>query len=261
MTAEKTLNLIKQIGFFVENEPSAFGIFHLCWLAATVLAILFALKFYDKKMLNLAYTVTAVVMIIGEVYKQIVLSFNQTGDFKYQWYFFPMQFCSTPIYTFTLCALLRKGKLYDWLSVYNGTYCLFAGFTVLMLPDTVYSNYLGVCVQSMLHHVLMVIVGVIALKTYVKNLSVKLFLGSFGVFLFFFVIAEILNFLIPLITSQPVNMYFISKGMDLDMPILSHVKEAFPYWVFVSMYALVYTEIAIGIAYLFFKLSNKKTKY
>ena len=65
MTAEKTLNLIKQIGFYVENKPSAFGIFHLCWLAATVLAILFALKFYDKKMLNLAYTVTAVVMIIG----------------------------------------------------------------------------------------------------------------------------------------------------------------------------------------------------
>ena len=197
MTAEKTLNLIKQIGFYVNNKPNAFGLFHVCWLVATCLAILFALKFYDKKMLYVAYVVTAVVMIIGEIYKQIILSFNQTGDFKYQWYYFPMQFCSTPIYTYTLCAFLRKGKLYDWLSVYNGTYCLFAGLTVLMLPDTVYSNYLGVCVQSMLHHVLMVVVGAIALKTYVKNLSIKLFLGALGVFLFFLFIAEILNFALP----------------------------------------------------------------
>ena len=42
-------------------------------------------------------------------------------------YYFPMQFCSTPIYTITLCAILGKGKLYDWLSIYNGTFCLFAG--------------------------------------------------------------------------------------------------------------------------------------
>ena len=76
-----------------------------------------------------------------------------------------------------------------------------------------------------------------------------------------FAIAEVLNFAIPVLTTQKVNMYFISKGMDLDMPILSHVKRAFPYWVFVGMYALVYTEIAIGVAYLFYKLANRKKKY
>ena len=113
----------------------------------------------------------------------------------------------------------------------------------------------------MLHHVLMVIVGAIALKTYAKNLSVKLFLGALGVFLFFFIIAEILNFAIPLISTQQVNMYFISKGMDLDMPVLSHVKKAFPYWVFVSMYAIVYTEIAIGVSYLFYKIANIEKRY
>ena len=261
MTDEKTLNLIKQIGFYVNDKPNAFGLFHICWLAGTVLAILLALKIYDKKMLRISYIVTSTIMIIGEIYKQIVLSFNQTGEFIYQWYFFPMQFCSTPIYTFTLCAILGKGKLYDSLSIYNGTYCLFAGIVVLFTPDTVYSNYLGICVQSMLHHVLMIIVGAIALRAYAKNLSVKHFLGAIGVFLFFFAIAEVLNFAIPVLTTQKVNMYFISKGMDLDMPILSHVKRAFPYWVFVGMYALVYTEIAIGVAYLFYKIANRKKKY
>ena len=261
MSAEKMLDLVKKLGLLVTEAPNAWGLFHIGWLVGTALAILLALKFYDKKLLRISYIITAVIMIVGEVYKQYILSYNQTGEFKYQWYYFPMQFCSTPIYTFTLCAILGKGKLYDWLSVYNGTYCLFAGLTVLMIPSTVYSNYLGVCIQSMLHHVLMVIVGAIALRTYAKNLSIKMFLGAFGVFLFFFIIAEILNFAIPMLTSQQVNMYFISKGMDLDMPILSHVKKAFPYPIFASMYAIVYTEIAIGISYLFYKISNPKIKY
>ena len=261
MTAEKMLDLVKKLGLLVSETPTAFGFFHIGWLVGTALAIILALKFYDKKLLRVSYIITSVIMIVGEVYKQFILSYNQTGEFKYQWYYFPMQFCSTPIYTFTLCAILGKGKLYDWLSVYNGTYCLFAGLTVLAIPSTVYSNYLGVCIQSMLHHVLMVIVGAIALKTYAKNLSVKLFLGALGVFLFFFIIAEILNFAIPLISTQQVNMYFISKGMDLDMPILSHVKKAFPYWVFVSMYAIVYTEIAIGVSYLFYKIANIEKRY
>lgn len=261
MTATQMLSLIKKIGLHVSQAPRAFGLFHIGWLVGTAIAIFLALKFYDKRLLRISYVVTSIIMVVGEIYKQFVLSYNQTGEFIYQWYYFPMQFCSTPIYTFTLCAILGKGKLYDYLSVYNGTYCLFAGLTVLAMPSTVYTSYMGVCIQSMLHHVLMVIVGAIALKTYAKNLSVKLFLGALGVFLFFFAIAEILNFVIPILTSQQVNMYFISKGMDLDMPILSHVKKAFPYPVFVSMYAIVYTEIATGVAYLFYKIANVKKKY
>ena len=261
MTAEKTLDLVKKIGLFTSDKPEAFGLFHIVWLIVTVVAVLLALNFYNKKMLRISYIITSIVMIVGEIYKQFILSFNQTGDFIYQWYYFPMQFCSTPIYTFTLCAILGKGKLYDWLSVYNGAYCLFAGLTVLLMPSTVYSEFLGICIQSMLHHVLMIIVGAIALRAYAKSLSVKLFLGGFGVFLFFFIIAEALNFVIPIITTQQINMYFISKGVDLDMPLLSHVKRAFPYPVFVSMYAIVYTEIAMGISYLFYKIANVKKKY
>lgn len=260
MTATKTLELINQIGFHVEKGPVEFGIFHICWLIGIALSIVLTLKFYDKNSLRVLYAITSVVMIIGEIYKQIVYSF-QTGAFVFQWYYLPIQFCSTPIYTFALCAILGKGKLYDWLSVYNGSYCLFAGLTVLLLPSTVYSNYLGVCIQSMIHHGLMIIVGLAAIKTYAKNLSIKNFLGALGVFLFFFIIAEGLNFIIPVLTSQPVNFYFISKGINLDMPVLSHVKKAFPYWVFISLFAIVYTEIAVGITYLANSLANKKEKY
>ena len=261
MTAEKMKDLVYKIGFHVSNQPKAWGLFHIGWLLGVALAIFLVLKFYDKKLLNVAYTVTAVIMIVGEIYKQFILSFNNTGEFIYQWYYFPLQFCSTPIYTFTLCAILKKGKLYDWLSVYNGAYCTFAGLTVLVMPSTVYSSFLGICIQSMLHHVLMVVVGAIALRAYAKNLSVKLFLGGLGVFLFFFVIAVIFNFVIPTLTGQAVNMYFISKNKDLDMPILSHVKKAFPYPIFASMYVIVYTEIAVGISYLFYKIANVKKKY
>ena len=261
MTAEKMLNLVRKLGLHGFEVPGAWGLFHISWLIGTVLAIFLAYSFYDKKMLRISYVISSVIMIIGELYKQFVLSYTDTGEFQYKWYFFPMQFCSTPLYTFTLCAILGKGKLYDWLSVFNGAYCMFAGITVLMIPSSVESSYLGISIQSMLHHMLMVVVGAIALKTYAKTMSINLFLGGLGVFLFFYAIAVILNFTLPTLTGQEVNMYFISKYMDKDVVILSHVKKAFPYWLFVSMYAIVYTEIAVGLSYLFYKIVNTKRKY
>lgn len=253
-------NFIKTIGFWRERPNVPFDLFHLFWLIFTFVGIILVVTFYDKKSLRILYTVSAILMLIGEIYKQFVYSFS-TGTFDYQWYYFPMQFCSTPLYAFTLASILKKGKLYDYISAYSGTYCIFAGMTVLLIPQTVFSPYLGVSVQSMLHHSLMVIVGAAALREYAKTFSLKLFMGGFYIFIFFFIIAEVLNFVIPLTTGEQVNMYFISKYMDLDVPFLSHVKKAFPYWFFVFLYALVYSEISIGVAYASHKLANRKKRY
>ena len=233
---------------------------HLIWIATTVLGAILFIKFYDKKLLNYLYLIAVIIMLVGEIYKQLVLSFL-TGKFLYQWYYFPLQFCSTPIYTYLLATILKKGKLYDWLGGYHSTYCIFAGLTVMAFPSSVYSHHLGIYVQSMIHHSLMIWVGVCALKTYAKTFNVKQFLGAFGVFVIFLTIAEIFNLLIPTLTGQPVNMYFIGNSMNIDLPILSHVKNAFPYPFFVFIYILVYTEISIGLAFLFYKIANKKKKY
>ncbi|MBE5741916.1 MAG: hypothetical protein E7360_01195 [Clostridiales bacterium] len=260
MTVEQMKDFVYKLSFYSNYAPKPFDYIHLSWIFITLLGVFFVLKFYDEKLLRPLYLVSTIVMWIGEIYKQFVYSFL-TGEFAYQWYYFPLQFCSTPIYTYLIALILKKGKLYDWLGAYHSTYCLFAGITVMAFPSSVYSHYMGVCIQSMLHHSLMIVVGACALKTYAKNFSIPQFLGGMGVFLVLLIIAEVFNLVIPDLTGQSVNMYFIGNSMDLDVPLLSHVKDAFPYPFFVFMYILVYTEIAIGISYLFYKIANKKKKY
>lgn len=105
-----------------------YGVFHCIWLALTiagmVAAVYFTLK-KEKKTLYFLYVLSSILMWTGEIYKQFTSAF-ETGVFNYQWYDFPFQFCSTPLYTFLFCAIAKKGKAYDAVSVYNGTYALFA---------------------------------------------------------------------------------------------------------------------------------------
>ena len=81
--------------------------------------------------------ITALVVILLEIYKQINYTFSYEGaiTFDYQWYAFPFQFCSTPMYVGLLVGLFRKGKIHDALCAYLATYAVFAGLCVMIYPE------------------------------------------------------------------------------------------------------------------------------
>ena len=260
MTAEKIKDFVYKVAFYADYTPKAFGLFLLAWFLVTLVGVIIVIKAYDKKLLKKLYLISAIILWVGEIYKQLVLSFV-TGKFSYQWYHFPLQIFSTPLYTYVIALVCKKGKLYDWLGIYHGVFSTVAGLTVMIVPTTVFSPFMGINVQSALHCSIMIIVGACALRAYAKNLSPLTFLGGFCVFAFFLALAVTYNWAIPILTSQPVNMYFIGNSVDLHIPIISSVKEAFPYPFFVFTYILAFTEISTGVAYLSYKIANKKRKY
>lgn len=223
-----------------------YGLFHCIFFALTIAAMVFAVIYTLKngeKNLYFLYVLSSVLMWIGELYKQFCYSF-QTGTFKYNWYFFPWQFCSTPLYTFLFCAIAKKGKLYDVVSAYNATYALFAGTCVMLYPSTLVANY-GISFQSLLHHALMMITGVSALVLYAKKFSVRLFAQSFIVYCILLAIAIIINEAV----GDSVNMYFISRTFKGDDNPFGVFQKAYPYPLFVTVYILLFTEFAALIAH------------
>ncbi len=259
MIEEKLVKISEFLYFKSNHKLAPYGAFHLVWLLLTVAGMVAAVHYTIKtpeKTLRFLYILSAVIMWIGETYKQFEYSFS-SGKFSYDWYFFPFQFCSTPLYTFLLCAILKKGKVYDAVSVYNGTYALFAGTMVMIAPSSVLSYSYGIGTQSLLHHALMMITGVSALVGYSKKVDVKLFCQSMLVFAILLGVAEILNFGLPVWTGQPVNMYFISKTYSGNNP-LKVFQQAYPYPLFVAMYFSVFTEVACGMAYISHKAALRK---
>lgn len=239
-----------------------YGLFHCVFfvltLAAMVAAVIYTLKKGDKALYTL-YVVSSIVLWIGEIYKQFCFSFK-TGKFSYEWYSFPFQFCSTPLYTFLFCAIAKKGKAYDAVTVYNATYAFFAGTAVMLYPSTLVNNY-GISFQSLTHHAFMMITGVSAFVAYGKRMSVKLFLQNMAVYTILLVIAMILNYVIPAATGQAVNMYFISGTYAEPNNPFGIFQRAYPYPLFVAVYYLLFTELACAIAYLSYVVATKREKH
>lgn len=257
---EKIIEFAKAISLPSSPKQNPYDWFYFMWiaimLALCALAIYFTLK-DSEKTLRVCCIISAAAMWTGELYKQFVYTFAKNNP-SYEWYSFPFQFCSMPLYTYVLAAILKKGKIYDALSLFNGTYCLIAGFLVMIFPASVSSSMLGISIQSMLHHVLMVVTGVVALISYAKKVDLNLYLYSLLIFGITVTVAEILNFLLPAVTGQKVNMFFI--GPYIKLPIFEPFINAFPYPVFVLLYVLVFSELAAGLSLAAKKLSNVKLK-
>ena len=229
------------------KEPTSFGWYHLLCLAIVVALCALVIskrKIFTPHRIKLALGITAAVLLTFEVYKQFNYAYNVEKDsWGYRWYIFPFQFCSTPMYVMLAAAFLKEGKaqrsLYDFLA----TYGFFAGLAVMLYPDDVFIETIGINVQTMVHHGMMVVVGVFMYATGAVKLSHKTVLyalPTFGTLVAIALIANVLygNFGDP---DQTFNMFFISPYYDCTLPVLSVINEKMPYPIFLACYLFGFT--------------------
>ena len=159
----------------------------------TTLLCLYAVKHRNdqEKLVRFTRIVVLTYSILGiilEIYKQLNFSFNSTsGEWSYQWYAFPFQFCSTPMYVGLIAGCCKEGGFQKFLYSYLATFALFAGLSVMFYPGDVFTRTIGINIQTMVCHGGMVVMGIylwfskqvkFEFKTILKALSV--FLCSCG---------------------------------------------------------------------------------
>lgn len=236
------------------ERPSGYGWFHLlCFflvILTTVMLCVFFRKISERKFKTIIF-IFWIVMVLFEVYKQIVYSFSVDGVvWDYQWYSFPFQFCSTPLYVLPFLIFLKEGKVKDGVILFICTFSLFAGVAVYFYPGDVFStDLLGVQIQTMVHHGSQIIIGVYTAVYYKDKINVKTFLYSLPVFSVMVLIALILNIIMHSVTTETFNMFFISPYFECTLPVLSIVRESLPYIPFLLIYILGFSCCAL-IVYL-----------
>ena len=82
------------------------------------------------------------------------------------------------MYIFLIAALIKKGKVQDSLFAFLGTYALFAGLAVMLYPNDVFTTTIGINIQTMVHHGLMLVGGVYILASGRAKLEHKTILKS-----------------------------------------------------------------------------------
>lgn len=220
------------------ERPESFGWFHLLFLGITLLAAVLLCVFHkkgDPDRVRRVVLYTAILVIVLEVYKQINYSFSYGGEsieFDYQWYAFPFQFCSTPMYAGLLAGIVKKGKVHDALCSYLATYALFAGICVMVYPNDVFIRTIGINVQSMICHGSMISIGVYLLYSGQVKLRHKTILGAVAVFSVCVGLAAAMNeiaYFSGLLENETFNMFFISPHCDPSLPVYSMVQQVVPF--------------------------------
>ena len=264
------INILNVLNTQMET-PALYGWYHLIWLAIIIgLTVFLCTRCREASPENIRRVVfwTAVAVALLEIYKQINYTFRVVDGsltVDYQWYAFPFQFCSTPMYVGLLAGIFRKGKIHDALCAYLASYSVFAGLCVMIYPGDVFCTTAGINFQTMVCHGSMIVIGVWLLATgYVKP-NVKSLRSAAVVFASAVCLAAVMNeiaYLTGLLKTEIFNMFFISPHCDPSLPVYSLVQKAVDYPWSLIIYIAAFTAAA-GIILLAAapvrKLAERKT--
>lgn len=245
------------------EEPRAYGLFHivslLIILGVCALIIYKRHKFTEKTVAYFIFFI-GLTMLIFEIYKQLVITYEPAYDvWVYELYAFPFQFCSTPTYIALLSFLfykLRLNTVYQAFLSFLATYGMIAAIVVLFFgTSTVLCPSLGINIQTMVHHGLMLVMSILILSTGSIELGKRSFIGASAVFLPLLVIAMILNACI-----DGLDLFYVSPNSTFVYKAISDIffGGKLPYLVYLIGYVILFTLGAALILFITHKIKSKK---
>lgn len=238
-------SVIEFLSYEMNQVPTIYGWFHIMFLIIIAVITIICIKRFKGATnieINKFLRTTAVIMLIFEVYKQFVFTI-EGSIWDYQWYAFPFQFCSVPMYLMFLASFLKDGNMRKNIISFLGTYNVFAGLAVMIYPSDVFINTLGISIQTMVHHGLMVVVGITLLATNQIPFQRKEIFRAALVFGVLGLIAFVMNIALVNVDGT-FNMFFISPYYDTHLPVLSIINESLGYIPYLITYFFGFTLVA-----------------
>lgn len=235
------------------TRPTVFGWYHILWLGITVgLTVLLCTRFRNCSRETVRKVVFGVAVLVAllEIYKQIVFTFSVADGAivaDFQWYAFPWQFCSTPMYVGLLVGVFRKGKVHDALCAYLATYSMFAGLCVMIYPGDVFIETIGVNIQTMICHGSMIVIGAWLLATGYVPMVNRTIGKAACVFASTIAVAIVLNevtWYTDLTGGETFNMFYISRHWEGTLPVYSQVQKILAYPWCLIVYIAAFTVAA-----------------
>ena len=228
------MNWFEKIIAFMQSEmpkPTLFGWVHLVWIAVAIgliVLVCFKCRNLTEKQFRIILLVVGCVLIVFEIFKQLNFAYDAATDtWDYEWKQFPFQFCSVPMYVMLFAAALKEGKLRDYLCSFLATFGLFAGLIVLLYPATVLSPVVFRFSQSMIHHIALLVIGVIMFVSGKVKIEHKTILKAIAVFAVCVAIAFVMN-VVYHATGNPdsFNMFYIGPHSKSDLPVFADIGKA-----------------------------------
>lgn len=156
-------------------------------------------------------------MLCSEIRKQYVLTFVLGGG-SYNWWYFPFQLCSIPMYILLAYPWLRRPSVRRILLTFLMSYTLLGGIAVFADTSGLHYSYTPLTVHSYVWHCLLILLGIICGFIYFrffrnKN-TLRAFAGSTGLYLLCCAAAE--GFNLSFDRFGEINMFYINPDYQMQ---------------------------------------------
>jgi len=159
-----------------------------------------------------------------ELYKQIFLGQIFTN---YQWYVFPFQFCSVPIYVCLIAPWLKKVRFKEACYSFLGIYAFIAGIGVMALPTSVFISQISICLHTMMWHGGMISIGLFLLANRRIGIEIRQWFDASTILFGFIVISIVINLIVHFaFPNQWLNAFFINPWLPSPFPVLGPILIA-----------------------------------
>jgi len=245
------------------TAPKPFGAFHLTALV-TILGLFFLMILFHRRIsasasgLNRVLTVFAFGLLLLEIGKQLLYSYDPVAGWHYAWDRFPFQFCSVPIYLSLTASFLPQGKVKQGILCFLATYSPVAGASVLFYPARfVFSEILFLNIHTVIWHGAMLLFGLYLWLSGTVKSEWKTAGYAAAIYLPLPIFALILNeisYATGFAEGYAFNMFYIGRLGQCTIPVLNIIQKTCPYPVFFVSYLLLLgsggvlvTAVMIGI--------------
>lgn len=248
-------------------EATAWGWFHLMWIAIIIISLFILYKVKDKyseKQLKIVLGIYGIGALILEVTKQLIWTFEynavtNTFTTDYQWYAFPFQLCTTPMFVSILCLFMKRTKLRLSLLSYMAFVTMLGSFMTVIIPDDCLIDSITINIHTMWLHCGSLVVSIYLLMSGAVEINKQNLKNAIFVFIGFIILAQILNIGVynsGVLNGETFNMFYISPYFISSLPVFDTIQQSVPYPVYLALYVIALS-LGAGIVYLIAKVISK----
>ena len=159
-------------------------------------------------------------MLLTEIWKQWCLTYYLGGG-QYNWWYFPFQLCSIPMYACLLLSFISSIKIRRALITFLMDYGLLAGIFTFFDTSGLHHPYLLLTLHSYAWHILLLLLGVYTGYMNMREVSIRDFAGSTAVYLSCCLIATLCN--LAFYPYGTINMFYISPHYQMTQKVFRHI--------------------------------------
>ncbi len=232
------------------TPPQTFGTFHLCFLfigMAVCVALAWLFRKADEKQNRIILLSMGGFLLLSEIYKQLFYTYYIGGG-VYQWWIFPFQLCSIPMYFCLFVPFIKNEKVRQSFYTFLATYNLLGGFVAMIEQSGLSHEYVTLTLHAYLWHLSLVFVGFYLIASGRAGKSFKDFIPAVCVFAGLCVIAQGINISFhfaqqaDLVSQeQSLKMFYISPYYQTPIAVFKQIEEATNWFVNALLYCFAQT--------------------